>query len=141
MIKVMFDGHYLEVADDASAKLVTDAMTDMTKQVTDAQGEQQKAEATRDAMKEQLDAEKLKTSDAAINERLTAVATVTTQARKIVGDTFTCDSVSTMDIQRAALTAKRPGTAWSDKADVYVQAAFDMAFDSISTVSARCSRR
>ena len=137
MIKVMLDsGQSLSVADEAGAKLVTDAMKAMGQQVTDAQGEQQKAEATRDAMKEQLDAEKLKTTDAAINERLTAVATVTTQARKIVGDTFTCDSVSTMDIQRAALTAKRPTTVWADKADVYVQAAFDMAFDSAGEVVA-----
>lgn len=128
MIKVMLDsGVALEVADEASAKLVTDALKDAAKRVTDAEAKAEKAEAERDMKEEELEAEKAKTTDAAIAERVEAISTVRAQAVKMVGDTFTCDSVDVVAIQRAALTAKRPTIDWATKSDVYVQASFDMA--------------
>lgn len=135
MIKVMFDGHCLEVADEAGAKLVTDAMKDMTKRITDADAKVEKANAARDAAVEQLDVEKLKTTDTAINERVKAIAETQTQARKIVGDTFICDSVDTLVIQRAALTTKLPTVDWDAKSEVYVQARFDAAFETSDTIA------
>lgn len=128
MFKVIFDGQSLEVADEASAKLVTDALEKMTKKVSDAESKVDKAEAEKEAMAEKLEAEKLKSSDSAIVDRVKAIAEVKAQAVKIVGDTFTCDSVDVMSIQRTALTVKRSTVDWADKSDVYVQAAFDMAF-------------
>jgi hypothetical protein len=127
MIKVMFDGKSLEVADEASAKLVTDAIERLELKVTDAETKMTKAQAEADMYEEKLEEEKEKTTDAAITERVKAIATVNASAVKIVGDTFACDSVDSIVIQRAALTAKRPTVDWADKSDVYVQAAFDMA--------------
>lgn len=135
-IKVMLDsGVALEVADEASAKLVTDALKDAAQRVTDAEAKAEKAEAERDMKEEELEAEKAKTTDAAIAERVAAISTVRNQAVKMVGDTFTCDSVDVVAIQRAALTAKRPTIDWATKSDVYVQASFDMALSEPSPVN------
>lgn len=134
MIKVMLDsGVSLEVADEAAAKLVTDAMKDAAQKVTDAETRAQTADAERDAMAEKLEAEKAKTTDTAIAERVEAIAAVRTNAVKIVGDSFKCDSVDTMTIRREALKAKRPTVDWADKSDVYVQASFDAALEDIGT--------
>lgn len=135
-IKVMLDsGVALEVADEASAKLVTDALKAAAQRVTDAEVKAEKAEAERDMKEEELEAEKAKTTDAAIAERVEAISTVRAQAVKMVGDTFTCDSVDVVTIQRAALTAKRPTIDWATKSDVYVQASFDMALSEPSPVN------
>lgn len=136
MIKVMLDsGRSIDVADEAVAALVTDSIERLTKRVTDAEAKAEKAEAERDMTKEELEAEKAKTTDAAIAERVEAISTVRAQAVKMVGDTFTCDSVDVVAIQRAALTAKRPTIDWATKSDVYVQASFDMALSEPSQVN------
>lgn len=130
MIKVMLDsGLALEVADEASAKLVTDAFQDMTKKINDAESKADKADAEKEDMKEKLDEEKKKSSDSAITERVQLIAQTMDQARKIVGDTFTCDSVDVPTIQRVALTAKRPTVDWAAKSDTYVQTGYELAFD------------
>lgn len=130
MIKVILDsGVSLEVADDASAKLVTDAFQDMTKKVTDATSKAEKADAEKEDMKEKLDEEKKKSSDSAITERVQLIAQTMDQARKIVGDSFTCDSVDVPTIQRTALAAKRPTVDWAAKSDTYVQTGYELAFD------------
>jgi hypothetical protein len=127
-IKVMLDsGKYLEVADEAAAKLVTDAIEVLTKRVADAEAKAEKAEAEKDAMEEELEKEKTKSSDAAISERIAAISTVKVDAAKVAGDTFTCDSVDPVEIKRAALAVKRPTVDWSQKSEAYVSAAFDMA--------------
>ena len=134
MIKVMLDsGQSLEVADEAAAKLVTDAMKEAAQKVKDAEAKADKAEAKADKAEEELEAEKAKTTDAAIAERVEAIAAVRTNAVKIVGDSFKCESVDTMTIQREALKAKRPTVDWADKSDVYVQASFDAALEDIGT--------
>jgi hypothetical protein len=130
MIKVMLDsGVSLEVADEAGAKLVTDALKQAAQKVIDAEAKADKAEAERDMKEEELEAEKAKTSDSAINERVAAIATVQANARKVVGDEFTCDSVDVIAIQRAALTATRKTVDWATKSDTYVQVAFDAALE------------
>jgi uncharacterized protein len=128
MIKVTLDsGRSIDVADEAVAALVTDSIERLTKRVTDAEAKMEEAKAKADMKEEELEAEKAKTTDAAIAERVEAISTVRAQAVKMVGDTFTCDSVDVVAIQRAALTAKRPTIDWATKSDVYVQASFDMA--------------
>lgn len=136
MFKIMLDsGAAIEVADEASAKLVTDALKDAKQRVTDAEAKMEEAKAKADMKEEELDAEKAKTTDAAIAERVEAISTVRAQAVKMVGDTFTCDSVDVVTIQRAALTTKRPTIDWTTKSDVYVQASFDMALSEPSPVN------
>ncbi len=128
MIKVMLDdGQSLEVADEASAKLVTDALQVMTKKVTDAESKADKAEAEKEDMKEKLDEEKKKSSDSAISERVQLIAQTMDQARKIVGDSFTCDSVDIATIQRTALAVKRPTVDWAAKSDAYLDTAFELS--------------
>lgn len=128
MIKVMLDsGLSLEVADEASAKLVTDAFQGMTKKITDAESKADKADAEKEDMKEKLDEEKKKSSDSSISERVQLIAQTMGDARKIVGDKFVCDSVDVATIQRAALAAKRPTIDWADKSDSYVETAYELA--------------
>lgn len=130
MNKVTLDaGRSIEIEDAAVAALVTDSIERLTQQVTDAQSAQGKAEAERDALDEKLKAAEELTNDAAIAARVEAIAAVQAQARKVVGDEFTCESVDTMTIKREALTAVRDSIAWADKADSYVEAAFDMALE------------
>lgn len=137
MIKVMLDdGQSLEVADDASAKIVTAAFQDMTKRVNDAESKAEKADAEKEDMKEKLDEEKKKSNDSAISERVQLIAQTMDQARKIVGDSFTCDSVNVPTIQRTALAAKRPTVDWAAKSDTYVQTGYELAFDDAETAPA-----
>ena len=129
-IKVMLDdGQALEVADEATAKLVTDTIKHLNQQVTDANAKTDKVEAERDTLKEQLDAATQATSDEAIAKRVADVATAQTQARKIAGDEFTCDSVDPLTIKRTALKAKRESIDWDAKSQDYVQSAWDMALE------------
>jgi hypothetical protein len=128
MIKVILDsGLSLEVADDASATLVTDAFQSMAQKVTDAESKADKAEAEKEDMKEKLDEEKKKSSDSAISERVQLIAQTMDQARKIVGDSFVCDSVDIPTIQREVLTAKRSTIDWTAKSAAYVETAFELA--------------
>ncbi len=129
-VKVTLDsGRTVDVENEATATLVTDSIERLTLQATDAQTAQVKAEATRDAALEQLAAEKLKTTDAAIAARVEAIAKVTADAVKVAGKDFTCDSMSTVEIQRAALSVKRNAVDWAAKSDIYVQASFDAAVE------------
>jgi len=128
MSKVTLDsGRSIDVADEAVAALVTDSIERLTQRATDAESKADKAEAEKEAMEEKLEAEKTKSSDEAINERVTSIAATRDSAIKVAGVDFTCDSVDIVTIQRAALADKRPSIDWSVKSDTYVQAAFDMA--------------
>ena len=130
MIKVILDsGRSIDVADEAVAALVTDSIERLTQRVTDAEAKADKAEAEKDMKQEELEAEKAKSNDSAISERVQAIATMQDNARKIAGDEFNCDSVNILDIQRAALTAKRPTTDWATKSETYVQVAYDAALE------------
>lgn len=119
-------GRKIDVADPANAQVVADAFDRLTQRVTDAEAKADKAEAEKEAMEEELEAEKSKSCDSAIAERVAAIATVTAAAKRVVGDSFKCESMDTVEIMRTALAAKRPKLEWSDKSPAYVQAAFDM---------------
>ena len=133
-VKVMFDGQALEVADEASAKLVTDALEGMALKVKDAESKAEKAQAKKDEAEEMLEEEKAKTTDAAISARVDSVLSVKANAVKIVGDSFTCDSMDTLTIQREALKLKRTAIDWDSKSAVYVESAFDSALESADEV-------
>lgn len=130
MNKVTLDaGRSIEIEDAAVAALVTDSIARLEQQVTDANAKTDKVEAERDTLKEQLDAATQATSDEAIAKRVADVATAQTQARKIAGDEFTCDSVDPLTIKRTALKAKRESIDWDAKSQDYVQSAWDMALE------------
>ena len=125
--KIVLDsGRSVEVQDEATALLVSDTIDRLTQRVTDAEAKADKAEAEKEAMEEELEAEKSKSCDSAIAERVAAIATVTAAAKRVVGDSFKCESMDAVVIMRTALAAKRPKLEWSDKSPAYVQAAFDM---------------
>jgi hypothetical protein len=127
MFKVTLDSkRTVDIEDSATATLVEDSIARLTKQAFDADEKATKAEAEKDAVKEELEEEKKKSSDSAISKRVSEIATVIDSARKIAGKTFSCDSMDVPTIQRAALTIARDSVDWADKNDLYVGIAFDM---------------
>lgn len=137
MFKVTLDSsRSVEVQDQATATLVNDSIERLTKRTVDAEQatidaheKMEKANAEKDAVKEELEEEKKKSSDSAIESRVKAIAKTTADAIVIAGADFTCDSMDTLAIQRAALTVNRPTIDWACKEVAYVQAAFDMAIE------------
>ncbi len=128
MFKVMLgDGRTVEVADQATATLINDTISQLTKSVADTKTELDTVKAVSDAGAETITELKAATSDSAIADKVKTIIDATTIARKIAGDDFTCDSLVLADIQRAALGVKRESVDWAAKSDVYVQAAFDQA--------------
>lgn len=122
-------GHSVEVADAATATLIKTTIDRLNTEVTTAQGETEKVTADRDLLQEQLDAATKLATPEALAARVGAIAKTKDMAVAIAGKDFTCDSVVLVEIQRAALAAKRPNITWSDKSDIYVQAAFDQGFE------------
>lgn len=120
-------GRSIDVADTANAQLVADAFDRLQKRVKDAEAAKDSTQALYDSAQEQIATLTTKVSDEAIKARVKAIAQVTDSARLIAGDSFTCESVDTVEIMRAALAVKRPSVDWTDKSPAYVQAAFDMS--------------
>jgi len=120
-------GRVIDVADAANAQLVADAFDRHEKRVKDAEAARDTAQALYDAAQEQVKQLQQKCSDEAIIARVQELTKVTTLARKIAGDAFKCDSMDTVEIQRAALSVKRPSVDWVNKSATYVEAAFDQA--------------
>ena len=134
MHKIVLDsGRSVEVQDEATALLVSDTIDRLQKALDaskadaiKAKEEKEMAEVERDAAAEELEEEKKKSSDSAIAARVEQIGKTMKQAISVVGDSFKCDSVDTVEIMRAALAVRRPKIEWADKSAVYVQAAFDM---------------
>lgn len=120
-------GRVIDVADAANAQLVADAFDRSEKRVKDAEAARDTAQALYDSAQEQVKELQQKCSDEAIKARVEQLARVTTLARKVAGDAFTCDSMDHVEIMRSALTAKRPTIDWASKSAAYVEAAFDQA--------------
>lgn len=131
--KVTLDsGVKIEVADEASAVLLQSTIDGLRKAArdaeeakTEAEAEKAKAEAKADALDEENEELKEKASEDSISKRLADVLVVTDAARKLVGAEFTCDSVSSLEIKRAALAVRSPKRTWADKSEAYVLAAWD----------------
>ena len=124
--KVTLDsGSSVEVSDAATAVAITDAFERLNKKANDAQVLADKAQATADKVAEDLIEARKASSDEAINARVVLIGSTQAQARKIAGDSFTCDSLDVIEIKRAALAVKRPKMAWGDKSAGYVECAFD----------------
>lgn len=130
---VLDNGSAVEVADKATAQLIQSTIDSLRKRAADAEAETAKAKDEAEAAKakaeklaEDLEEERKKSSDAAIAERVKAVADTQALARKIAGAEFTCDSVDPVEIKRAALAKVRPTIDWADKSPAYVLAAFDL---------------
>lgn len=118
-------GRSVDVADPANAQVVADSFDRLLKRATDAETKADKAQATADKAAEDLAEARKASSDVAIGERVKAISATQAQARKIAGDSFTCDSLDVIEIKRAALAVKRPKMAWGDKSAGYVECAFD----------------
>jgi len=130
---VLDNGSAVEVADKATAQLIQSTIDSLRKRAADAEAETAKAKDEAEAAKakaeklaEDMEEERKKSSDAAIAERVKAVADTQALARKIAGAEFTCDSVDPVEIKRAALAAVRPTIDWGEKSPAYVLAAFDL---------------
>lgn len=126
-------GRAIDVADAANAQLVADAYDRLLKRVNDAEttakASLDTAQAKIDDLSGKLEKATLASSDEAIKARVEQIAQVQTKARKVAGDTFSCDSVNATEIMRAALAAAKPKRDFADKSPEYIQAAFDMAAD------------
>lgn len=120
-------GRVIDVADAANAQLVADAFDRHEKRVKDAEAARDTAQALYDAAQEQVKELQHQCSDEAIKARVEELSRVTTLARKVAGDSFKCDSMDSVEIQRAAMSVKRPSVDWASKSVAYIQAAFDMA--------------
>ena len=118
-------GRSVDVADPANAQVVADSFDRLLKRATDAESKADKAQATADKAAEDLAEARKASSDEAINARVVLIGSTQAQARKIAGDSFTCDSLDVIEIKRAALAVKRPKMAWGDKSAGYVECAFD----------------
>ncbi|WP_432782439.1 DUF2213 domain-containing protein [Pseudomonas veronii] len=118
-------GRSVDVADPANAQVVADSFDRLLKRATDAESKADKAQATADKAAEDLAESRKASSDEAINARVVLIGSTQAQARKIAGDSFTCDSLDVIEIKRAALAVKRPKMAWGDKSAGYVECAFD----------------
>lgn len=135
MPKITLDsGRSVEVADEATATLVMDAFDRLTTQATDAKADVDKITALYDSLKESSDASAKLTSPKAMAARIKAIFKIKDAAILIAGKSFTCDSLDSLEIQRAALASIRSKTAWADKSDVYVEASFDQAFEAAEEV-------
>lgn len=127
-------GRSVEVADAATAALVEDTITRLSKRANDAEADKadaekakEKMEAEKDAANEKAEKAEKKSTDEAIAERIEAITTVNKDAAIVAGAEFTCDSLEPLTIKRAALKVARDGIDWDEKSDAYVEAAFDMA--------------
>ncbi len=118
-------GRSVDVADPANAQLVADSFERLLKRANDAESKADKAQATADKAAEDLAEARKASSDEAINARVVLIGNTQALARKVAGDSFTCDSLDVIEIKRAALAVKRPKVAWGDKSAGYVEAAFD----------------
>ncbi|UPU16053.1 head maturation protease [Escherichia phage ZCEC13] len=118
-------GLKVDVADAA----VVDAFKRLEQRVSDAEAAKETVQAQLDAAMEQVADLTTKCSDEALKARVEAIARVTSSARKVAGDEFTCDSMDPVTIKRAALAVKRPSVDWAEKSAAYVEAAFDMAVE------------
>jgi hypothetical protein len=113
------------VSDAATAVAITDAFERLNKKANDAQVLADKAQAAADSATEKLGEALKASSDEAIQARVNAVSATHILARKVAGDSFTCDSLDVTEIKRAALAVALPKRDWSDKSAGYVEAAFD----------------
>lgn len=116
----------VEVADNATATLINDSIKRLTQATIDKQAEVDTHQVVIDSLTEEVNTLKTKTSDAALEARIKAVADARIDAVKVAGKEFSCDSVDVVEIQRAAMTVAKPKMSWSDKDAAYVAGAFDM---------------
>lgn len=129
---VVVDGLTVQTTDQgaqAIAKLLKDAEA-QAKALTDAQtahkaaiDEKDKELATKDAKIEAF--EKSKLSDAALDARVEARASLLDTARRVAKD-LKIDGLSDADIRKAVVSAKLGDAAIKDRSDAYIEARFDV---------------
>lgn len=129
MAKVTLDnGRAIEV-EDAVAAQVEDSIQRLT---DSAQTEKDRADglqAQLDGVTEDLEKAKIAASDESIAAKVKAVSAAVADAQKLAGSEFTCDSVDSVEIKRAALASIKDSVNWAEKSEAYVEAAFDMEME------------
>ena len=128
MLVTLDNGRAVEVEDAVAAQV-----EDCVKRLTDAaEAEKEKAdkmEAKADAMEEENEELKKKSSDTAINDRILIISTTMDAARILAGKEFTCKSLDSVEIKRAALAANKTDKDFSDQSAAYIEASFDMEME------------
>lgn len=139
MPKVILDkGVEVEVADSGTQTLIQSMFDSLTKRLKDAEETVEKTEeellaekAKSDLKDDEIEELKKTTSEDSINKLLNEVIKTTDHAKKIAGKEFVCDSLNTMKIKRAALSAIgkkcKSYDSWDKAPDIYVNAFFDAA--------------
>ena len=129
-------GRTVELADAATASLVADSLERLQDKVktandkiADMEKDMEKEKAEKDMAMEDMEKEKKKSSDSAIELRIKSVVAAKDASIKIAGKDFTCDSLVPLEINRAALAVARPSVDWAAKSDDYILAAFDMEME------------
>ena len=126
LMKITLDnGRAVEVEDTVAAQ-VEDCIKRLTDAATEEKVKGDKAQAKADAMEEENEKLKAKSTDEAISDRVLVIGNARDAAIALVGDKFICDSVNLVDIQRAALTALDNDIDYADKSEAYIAAAFDV---------------
>ena len=135
---VLDSGRSVEIEDAATATLISDAFERQAQKVKDAEKLAKDSGATADKANATIDAqaEKIKNLESKLKEasdsetikkQIAELAQVQDSAKRIAGDEFSCDSVDSLAIKRAALKEARKSIDWDAKSDHYVSAAFEFA--------------
>jgi len=129
LMKVTLDnGRAVEVEDSVAAQ-VEDCIKRLTDMAETEKEKGDKAQAKADAMEEENEDMKKKSSDSAINDRILIITTAMDAARILAGKEFTCDSLDPVEIKRAALTSVKDGKDFSEQSPAYIEASFDMEME------------
>jgi hypothetical protein len=136
-MKVTLDnGQSVEVADESTAMLITGTIDRLSKENeakdSEIEGLKKKAadaEAKADKTKEELEDEKKKSEDSAISARVAEVIELKDSCKKVGGEKFSCDSLDSQELKKAALKEARPNLDWDSKDELYINAAFDVEME------------
>lgn len=129
-------GAKVEVADQSTATLIQTTLDSLIKRISsgdekqsELEGEVAKLEVELEKKDEELEKLKAETSDSAIQRRVDLVVDALSGARKIVGASFTSDSMDPLVIKRNALDAAgikcRKYGSWDKAPEAYISAWFD----------------
>jgi hypothetical protein len=148
-------GRAVDAADPANATLIAEKYCSLQKSLdasmkseeeqrakaSEKEAAAERAEAKADETEEELEKERAKTSKDSINAIITELMQVRSDAQRIAGDKFSCDSVAVIDNKRAAMVAVNDSVDWPNKSDAYVEARFDTQLESMDAAAATNSHQ
>ena len=124
--KVTLDSSTIvEVNDEATAILINNKIEELETESSELIKSLEVFDAENKRLVEELEAEKLKTSDEAINKLLSEIVDTQNIASEKLGEMFTCDAGNPTEVKRKALAKAKPNTDWSSKSDAFIDGAFE----------------